>query len=323
MLDKLLIPVHQELALVEKNLRVELTSEVDLLTEAAEYVTKDIGKRFRPALFILAAKLAGSVDTNLIKLAAGIELVHAASLLHDDVIDHADLRRGKPSARVQWGNHLSVLLGDFLWSKASHCFVQYGSQAFWNVVVKAVTQISEAQILELTKLNDLAITKEDYHKIIAGKTASLIGVCGQGAAIMRNLSEKFNLALSKYAFNLGLAYQLQDDILDYTSEENILGKKAGTDLREGKLTMPIILTLKSCTDLEEKKIKEAVICGQISSAEFREIVTIIDKYNGINRTENMAWDYIKQAKQELLIFKPSLIRETLANLADYTIQRVV
>ncbi|MFH1874581.1 MAG: polyprenyl synthetase family protein [Pseudomonadota bacterium] len=321
MLNKLLIPVHQELALVEETIAKELQSEVGLLTEAAEYVTKDIGKRFRPALFILAAKLSGSVETDIIKLATGIELVHTASLLHDDVIDNADLRRGKTAVRAKWGNQLSVLLGDFLWCKASKFFVEHGSKDFWNIVVKAVTEISEGQVLELTRLNDLTITEQEYQKIIAGKTAALMGVCGQGAAIIRKLSDKFTKALSNFAFNLGLAYQLQDDILDYTSEEKILGKKTGTDLREGKLTMPIILTLKHCNSSEQKKIKEAVICGKISNMEFHEIVTIIDKYQGIGETEKIAQEYIKQAKQELLIFKPSIVRETLANLADYAVQR--
>jgi octaprenyl-diphosphate synthase len=321
MRDELLIPVEGQMAEVEKIFEAHLKSDVPLVTQAARYVTQNGGKRIRPAIFLLSAALAGQRHERLPYLAAAIELVHTASLLHDDVVDNANLRRGKPSAKVKWGNHISILVGDFLWCKASEFFINYGSDRLSRVVTKAITSITEGEILEITKLNDLTIDEGTYQKIIEGKTAALFGICGQGAAIIQNLSERFETALQEFAFNLGVAFQLTDDVLDYISDDDNLGKESGADLREGKLTLPLIISLKRCGPDETRIIRESFLTGQISKDQFKNIVDIVHRREGIPETAMLARQYADKAKACLDVFKPSIERDALMGLADYTIER--
>ncbi len=309
------------MAEVENIFAAHLKSDVSLVTQAARYVTQNGGKRIRPAIFLLSAALAGRNDNRLPYLAAAIELIHTASLLHDDVVDNASLRRGKPSAKVKWGNHVSVLVGDFLWCKASEFFLNHGSDRLSKVVTKAITAITEGEILEITRLNDITVDEATYRKIIEGKTAALFGICGQGAAIMQNLSEKFEAALEEFGFNLGIAFQLKDDVLDYISDDDRLGKESGADLREGKLTLPVILSLKQATPEEASLIREAMMTGQISKDQFKIIVDIVTRYGGIEETSSLARRYIDKAKASLSVFKPSIERDALMALADYTVER--
>lgn len=321
MLDGLLIPVEGQMASVEKIFADHLKSDVSLVTQAARYVTQNGGKRIRPAIFLLSAALAGQKDDRLPYLAAAIELVHTASLLHDDVVDNSNLRRGKPSAKVKWGNHISILVGDFLWCKASEFFINYGSDRLSKVVTKAITAITEGEILEITRLNDISIDEATYQKIIEGKTAALFGICGQGAAIIQNLPEKFETALEEFGFNLGVAFQLTDDVLDYISNDEKLGKESGADLREGKLTLPIIISLKRCKDEETRFIREAFLAGQISKERFQGIVEIVHRHDGIAQTAALARRYSDKAKTCLDVFKPSIERDALMGLADYAVER--
>lgn len=321
MLDHLLLPIQKQLSEVELILSRQHQSNVPLIISAAEYVTQNGGKRIRPAIFLLANKMVGVVDEKIPHLASAVELVHTASLLHDDVVDDAALRRGKASAKVKWGNQVSVLLGDFLWCKASELFIEYGTQRLWKAITKTITAITEGQILEITKLNDISLDDAGYHQIISGKTASLFSICAQGAAIIQNLSDRFEEGLKNFGFNLGLAFQLTDDVLDYTSCDRMLGKKVGTDLREGKLTLPMIIALKRSSAKEKQMIKECLISGQISEGQFADIVGIIIRHEGINETSKLACDYAASAKEYLGIFKPSIERDALLGLADYVVER--
>jgi octaprenyl-diphosphate synthase len=321
MIDELLIPVQKQMRDVERVLKEHLYSDVPLVTEAAGYVVQNGGKRIRPAIFLLSAGLAGQPDDRLPFLAAAIELIHTASLLHDDVVDNASIRRGKPSAKMKWGNQVSILVGDFLWCKASEFFLNYGCDRLSKIVTKAITAITEGEILEITRLNDLTTDEKTYQKIIEGKTASLFGICGQGAAIVQNLSQKFESALEKFAFNLGIAFQLKDDVLDYVSDVKRLGKDSGSDLKEGKLTLPLIISLKRCSRDEAGLIREAVITGHISDDQFLNIVEIVNRHNGIKETEAMARRFADEAKTHLDVFKPSIERDALLGLADYAVWR--
>ncbi len=309
------------MAKVENIFDSDLASEVALVTQAAKYVTRNGGKRIRPAIFLLAARLAGQKSDDLPYLAAAIELVHTASLLHDDVVDNAALRRGKPSAKVKWGNQVSILVGDFLWCKASEFFINHGCDRLSKVVTKAITAITEGEILEITRLNDITMDEATYQKIIEGKTAALFGICGQGAAIIQNLSERFENALEKYAFNVGIAFQLTDDVLDYTSSVARLGKDSGADAREGKLTLPVIISLKRCSNEEKELIRDAFITEQISEAQFKEMAQIVHGRNGISETEALARHFAEKAKACLAIFKPSIEREALMGIANYAVGR--
>lgn len=321
MLDQLLIPIAGQMTDVENIFVEHLKSDVPLVTQAARYVTQNGGKRIRPAIFLLSAALAGQKDGRLPYLAAAIELIHTASLLHDDVVDNASLRRGKPSAKVKWGNQVSILVGDFLWCKASEFFINYGSDRLSKVVTKAITAITEGEILEITRLNDISIDETTYQKIIEGKTAALFGICGQGAAIVQNLPEKFEAALEEFGFNLGVAFQLKDDVLDYISDDDRLGKESGADLRGGKLTLPVILSLKRSTPQEASFIREALITGRISKDQFNNIFEIVNRHGGIEETASLAQRYADKAKACLSAFKPSIERDALMALADYAVER--
>lgn len=321
MLDELLIPIQKQMCAVETVLSEHLRSDIPLVTQAAGYVVQNGGKRIRPAIFLLSAALAGQHDERHAYLAAAIELIHTASLLHDDVVDNASVRRGKPSAKMKWGNQVSILVGDFLWCKASEFFLNHGSDRLSKIVTRAITAITEGEILEITRLNDLTTDERTYQRIIEGKTAALFGMCGQGAAIVQNLSDRFESALQRFAFDLGVAFQLKDDVLDYVSDVKRLGKESGSDLREGKLTLPLILSLKRCGEAETKIIREAVITGQISDEQFMNIVETVGRYNGIKETEAMARKYADSAKAHLDVFKPSIERDALLGLADYAVWR--
>lgn len=320
-LEQLLIPVQQQMAEVEQILGSELKSQVPLVTEAVRYVTQSGGKRIRPAVFLLAAGLAGHADGRAAHIAAGLELVHTASLLHDDVVDDAPFRRGKPSAKTKWGNQVSILVGDFLWCKASEFFIQYGNDHLWKAVTRAITAITEGEILEITRLNDITLDENIYKTIIEGKTAVLFGICGQGAAIVQNLSEQFETALERFGFHLGVAFQLTDDVLDYTSTIDRLGKESGADLREGKLTLPVIISLKRCRPDEARLIRDALITGQITQERFQKVVEIVERYGGIAETAALAREHADKAKSYLTTFKPSIEREALSGLADYVVER--
>lgn len=321
MLDELLLPVKNEMERVESLLDESLTSGISLITQAAHYVTKNGGKRVRPAIFLLSARMAGNTNSGLAHLAAAIELIHTASLLHDDVVDNATLRRGKPSAKAKWGNQISILVGDFLWCKASEFLISHGSGAFWKAVTRAITAITEGEILELTKMNDIAIDEHTYQKIIEGKTAALFGVCGEGAAIMQNLSGNLYDALLGFGFNIGIAFQLTDDVLDYTSDDARLGKDSGSDIRQGKLTLPIIISLKRSSAQERNTIRDAIISGAVSRPQFKTILDVMERYGGLSETSKLARQYANTAKDFLTAFKPSIERDALMGIADYVTDR--
>ena len=322
-LDPFAIPVAQELAEVEKIILRETTSEVGLVTRVVQYIIQNGGKRIRPLLTLLAARMSGGIGPGAARLAAAMEMIHTATLLHDDVVDDAPLRRGKPSTKAKWGNQISVLVGDFFWTKASEMIVRHGDLRVLEVITHAIHVTTEAEILEITKHNDSTIDEETYLKIIRGKTAVLLSACTQIGAILGRVSEPFEEALRRYGMEVGVAFQLADDILDYDSQEEKFGKRAGGDLREGKLTLPLLVALKACDRREEQLIKDGLLADRIEPGRFQEIVTLIHRYGGFETTRNLARQFATRAKENLDAFKPSLEKETLLSLADYAIERDV
>ncbi len=320
-LNRFSIPVAQELKAVEERLATQLNSEVFLINEVVQYIIQNGGKRLRPLLTLLSAKLAGYQGEAAIKLAAAMELIHTASLLHDDVVDDAGLRRGKPSTKSKWGNSISVLVGDFFWCKMSQIIVEHGCLKTLKVVTDTITRTTEAEILEITKHSDFSVDEEIYLKVIGGKTAILLSACCRIGAILGGVSEVFEEALKRYGYDLGIAFQLSDDVLDYESEEEKFGKHRGSDLREGKLTLPLIVALRSADTKESHIIKNSLLTGRIESSDLKMVLEIIHKYDGIKETRRLAKHYVERAKTHLDIFKPSLEKESLIALADYVIER--
>lgn len=315
------IPVAKELEAAEDVLKKSLASEVALVTEVVQYIIQNGGKRLRPLLTLLAAKLSGYRGDAGPRLAAAMEMIHTASLLHDDVVDDASLRRGKPSPKARWGNSISVLVGDFFWCKMSQIIVAHGDLGILRVVTDTITRTTEAEILEITKHSDFSIDEETYLKIIGGKTARLLAACCQVGAILGEVAENHEAALKRFGFDLGIAFQLADDILDYVSEEAVFGKPKGGDLREGKLTFPLIVALRCADPRESKIIKNAMLADHLGSENFKTVLDIIHRHDGMEKTRQLAADYAAKAKNHLEPFKPSLEKESLLGLADYVIER--
>jgi len=209
------LPVQPELKEVESILASDAVSSVELVNSAARYVLQNGGKRIRPALLLLVSKMFGADPASAVRLGAAIEMIHAASLMHDDVLDNATLRRGKPSANVKWGNQLSILVGDFLWCRASQITISHGNGRILSVMTETVEKTTEGEILEIIKSNDFNIGEDDYLKIIKLKTAMLFACSCQIGAIMAGVPEKFEAALKNYGLDIGIAFQLADDVLDY------------------------------------------------------------------------------------------------------------
>ncbi|MBI4212602.1 MAG: polyprenyl synthetase family protein [Deltaproteobacteria bacterium] len=321
MLDKLYITIKSELRQVEDVLATHLHSDLPVVNDVAQYVIKNGGKRIRPALFLLCTRMLGEQSEARPRLAASFEILHTASLLHDDVVDDAHLRRGKPSAKAKWGNQVSVLVGDVLWCKATALLVEYGNQKLLDLVVRAISQLSEGELLEISRQNDITMDQEGYLKIVRNKTAALFSAATEGAGIMANVSEQFLTALKRYGMDLGVAFQLADDAMDYVSDEALFGKKAGGDLREGKLTYPLIMALGKTTPVETTIIREALIADHLTDDQFQSVLGILKKHRTLDATLDLARDFADKAKSHLTIFKPSIEREALAAVADYAVDR--
>ena len=319
--DRFAIPVAKDLKEVERLFEAGLDSDVPLINEVVQYIVQNGGKRLRPLLTLLSAKLAGFQGEAAVKMAAAMELIHTASLLHDDVVDDAGLRRGKPSTKSKWGNSISVLVGDFFWCQMSRIIVNHGCLRILKVVTDTITVTTEAEILEITKHSDFSVDEEVYLKVVGGKTAVLLSACCQIGAILGGVSEVFEEALKRYGYDLGIAFQLSDDVLDYESEEEKFGKHKGADLREGKLTLPLIVALRRANPEESHIIKDALMSGRLETGRLKQVVDIIHKHDGIRETRALAKKYVERSKEHLDIFKSSLEKESLTALADYVIER--
>lgn len=321
MLDRVCIPIQEGLSRVDEVLQKDLVSGIDTLDSVLRYVTKNGGKRIRPALLLLSARVAGAALDRMPRLAAAVEMFHTATLLHDDVIDDAAVRRGQPSARAKWGNQVSVLVGDFLLARASRLFVDHGNLRILSAVAQAIGETTEGELLEIAHQNDAATGAETYLRIIRGKTAALFALAAKSPAIDAGLAPSYEEALAGFGLEVGQAFQLADDALDYVADEERFGKAAGTDLREGKLTYPLIVALSKATQGDRAAIRNALVAGRAAPGEFRDISAIIDRYGGIDATWALARDFSLRAKGRLEAFKPSIERDALVMLADYAVDR--
>ena len=300
-----------------------IASSVSFVTTIAEYVVRNGGKRLRPVLCLFASRMAGAGmnDQRVINCAAAMEFFHTATLMHDDVIDSASLRRGKASANSRWGNHVSVLVGDFFYCQASALLVGTGNMKIIRLITEAMRATTEGEILEIAKSNDLATSEEDYLKIVTEKTAVLIASACEIGGLLANVSEEYVRAMKEYGQNLGVAFQLADDLLDYLSDDGRFGKIRGTDLKEGKMTLPLIVALRSCGSEERRLIRDALIAESLTEGHLREIVSIITRGGGIDYTLLQARAFVEKAKESLRPFKPSIEKEALLRIADYVVDR--
>jgi octaprenyl-diphosphate synthase len=312
--------VREDLERVEQVLRDGLQSDVPLIRQVGQYVFESGGKRMRPLLTILSSRLCGYAGGAHLTMAAVTEMIHTATLLHDDVVDHADLRRGTRSVNHLWNSETSILVGDFLFTRSFCMMVDHKDIRILELMSQACRQLAEGEILELAKSGDPNIGERDYLAIVRDKTAVLISAACRIGAILGHRPE-WEEDFSIFGMNLGMAFQLVDDVLDYAAEEEELGKTIGKDLQEGKVTLPIIRTLHRCTEAERKRLVERIRSRSVGSGELIEILGTVRGYDGLEYTHAMARGFVEEAKKRLCALPSCPDRTALLAVADFVASR--
>jgi octaprenyl-diphosphate synthase len=320
---KILALVKDDLEAIETALKENLNPYLDLVSQIAGHILFSGGKRLRPLLMVLSARICG-YNGNYDKTFSTIfEYLHAATLLHDDLVDQATLRRGNPVAHSIWGNATAVLVGDFLLARALSIAAKTELPEVIRIVANITENMSQGEIHQLMKKGSLDLTEEEYMEVIRRKTAVLFqGTC-RVSALISGASKEKETALSNYGLNLGIAFQMVDDLLDYTLDTDILGKEVGADLKEGKLTLPIIYSLKAANTKDRIQMEEIIKNKDFTVNDFKTLISLMKKYGGQKYTEKLAREYIGNAKDALAVFKNSKTKEILLMIADYTLTRNV
>ena len=314
--------VEDKLVLVEEKIKTKLSSKVDLVDKMTKYHLRTGGKKLRALLTLQSAKLCGySKGTRDVNLAACVELIHAATLMHDDVIDNGEIRRGKKTLNRIWGNQSSILVGDYLLSRCFEMMVDDGDQEVLKLLSSTSAEISQGEVLQLQHKGEIDMLEETYLKIISAKTASLFAAATKVGSILAKKENKTKDALEFYGKNLGLTFQIADDALDYNSELKFFGKEAGNDFYEGKITLPVILLYQKANQDEKEDLKKFFEKKDRSENEFNHILILIKKYNIINECYKKAEHFINLASNSLSIFKESREKEILKNLTSFSLER--
>ena len=310
-----------DLKTVEEYLEKNYSSYIQIIPEVTDYIINSGGKRFRPLLLMIASDLCGYTGERRYPMAAVTEFLHTASLLHDDIIDHADTRRGRPAANNVWGNSVSVLVGDFLYSQAFSLMIKDEDPSVQKVLTGAAITMVEGETFQLIKCGNINITEKEYLSIIENKTAVLISAACTTGALLAKAPQTTVDALSKFGMKLGIAFQLIDDTLDYVATEEEFGKTIGMDLKEGKITLPLIRTLKNCSPAEKKSVIKLLENKNINGDDIKEILLLINKRKAIDYSLKIARAYIREAKVLLEPFDDSFPKEALLTISDYTVER--
>jgi len=297
----------------------ELSSDVVLINQMGHYIVGNGGKRLRPMLLLLAAKALGGVSDNHLILAAVIEFIHTATLLHDDVVDESDLRRGKESANAVWGNAASVLVGDYLYSSAFEMMVRTGNMRVMEILSKTTTAIAEGEVLQLLNCNNPETSEAKYLEVIARKTAILFSAATRLAAVVAGAATEIEENLARYGQHLGIAFQLIDDALDYKANKEELGKNLGDDLAEGKPTLPLIYAIQNGTESEANIIIEAIKNGNRDA--FNDVYAVVQRTQAIVYTEKRAEEEAQKAIDALNVLPDSEHKRALTLLAKFSVQR--
>ncbi len=319
--QKILSLVKNDLKEIEVALEQNLNPYLDLVRKIASHILFGGGKRIRPLLMVLSARICGYAGDYDKTFSTIFEYLHAATLLHDDLVDEAKLRRGEPVANLVWDNPTAVLVGDFLLARALSIAAKTKRPDVIDVVAEITENMSQGEIQQLLRKGCLDITEKEYIDIIRHKTAFLFqGACRAGALISDASKEK-QTSLSQYGLNLGVAFQMIDDLLDYTFDTMILGKEVGADLKEGKLTLPVIYSLKKAGARDRTLMEKIILNKDFSSDNFETLISLMNKYGGQEYTKKLAAKYVNNAKNAVKKFKNSKTKEILLMLADYTLAR--
>lgn len=320
---KILAAVQVDLETIEAALEENLKPHLDLVREVAGHILFSGGKRLRPLLMVLSARICGYTGGYDKAFSTALEYLHAATLLHDDLVDGAALRRGKPVAHLKWGNSIAVLVGDFLLARALSVSAATGSVRIVRILAELTEQMSQGEVHQLMRKGDIRLSEGEYLEVIRRKTAVLFEAACRVSAVLADAPPEKESALAQFGFNLGMAFQIADDLFDYTLETPQLGKQVGADLREGKMTLPLIHALRQVRADEREWMVSVAQNPQFSHDDFRRLVDVLRSCGAVRYAERAAENYIAAAKKEVSVFPSSQTLETLIDIADYALHRRV
>ena len=312
--------LRDDLAAIEEEFGRDTVSKVRAITEIGEYLRAGGGKRIRPALLLLSAKLLNYKGRGAVKLASVVEIIHTATLVHDDIIDEAQTRRGRPAANTQWGNAKCVLAGDWLYMQAFKIAVEERNFRILDVLIELTQQMVEGELLQMEKLGKL-ISLQEHLDLIYRKTACLFSVCMRIGGILGGATAQQEEAMAQYGHNLGMAFQIVDDVLDLTASESVLGKPVASDLREGKVTMAVIHALERCTEAERKQIETVLRDRSFNGVTHADILAILSRYGSLDFASAEAARYAEAARKAICTFPDSEIKRALLWAPEFVVAR--
>ncbi len=313
--------VQEDLERVEREINLESIASVDVVTTIGRYLQDGGGKRLRPILLLLSSRIAGNFNDASIRLAAVVEMIHAATLVHDDVIDTAKTRRGRPSSNTIWGNHTCVLAGDWLYMQAFQVALRERSFRVLDVLISLTQLMVEGELLQLERIGKVDVGEADYMELVDRKTASLFSAAARLGTLVSGADEGVEARLGEFAWNLGIAFQLVDDVLDFTSREQVLGKPVGSDLREGKVTLALIYALAEATAEEREMVATVLKDGSYDRVPFGEILNFIERRRGLERARERAQHFTDKARSIISEFPDSPYQRALCAVTELVTDR--
>jgi octaprenyl-diphosphate synthase len=313
--------VRADLERVEREISLESVASVEAVTTISRYLQSGGGKRLRPILVLLSSRLVGATSDATIRMAAVVEMIHTATLVHDDVIDIAKTRRGRPSSNVIWGNHTCVLAGDWLYMQAFQLALRERNFPVLDLLIGLTQMMVEGELLQLERIGRIDISEADYMELVDRKTASLFSACARLGAMVGRADDSTEAKLGEFAWNAGIAFQLVDDVLDFTARETVLGKPVGSDLREGKVTLPLIYALEEASDAERGMVTAVLRDGNYESAPFDDILRMIERRHGFERARERAASFTDKARAIIGEFPESPYQRALCAVTDLITQR--
>lgn len=320
-LSQIFEPIRADLEAVDREFGRQVESQVAIIPTMGKYIQQGGGKRVRPAVLLMAARLNGYTGDRAILFAAAVEFIHSATLVHDDIIDESDTRRGRPAVHARWGNDVTVLLGDYLYIKSMALALTHDTLEIVRVLCDATLKMIEGEIYQLTKNGDAAITEDEHFDIIRRKTAFLFGASSQIGGMLGGVNKEQEEALQQYGFNLGIAFQVVDDLLDFTGDLKALGKPVAADLVEGKMTLPLIHLLQQPGHRAGDIVREIIANRAATDAQWNDVLSLLREHRSIDYASRRAVDFAEKAKKQLAVFPPSSERDALLALPDYVLSR--
>jgi octaprenyl-diphosphate synthase len=320
-LSQIFESVRDDLEKVDREFARQVQSQVDLIPKIGKYIQTSGGKRIRPALLLMASRLSGYEGDRAVLFAAVVEFIHTATLVHDDIIDDSDLRRGRLAVHSRWGNDITVLLGDYLYIKSMALALTHDTLDIVRLLCEVTLRMIEGELYQLSKNGDADITEQEHLEIVRRKTAFLFGGCAQIGGMLGKLTAEQCDALREYGFSLGVAFQIVDDLLDFTGDTSAVGKPIGADLREGKMTLPLIHLFQQHEAAGQAIVREIIASRTTNEAQWAQLLRTLEEHRSIDYAYRRAEEFADRAKKSLYSFPPSSHRDALLALPDYVVSR--